>query len=164
MCLQHYEAEFIELACQCPTVVCCRCSPTHKATVVQLLKTYTRKPVCAIGNQLVLVSVIPFSGTLSLYLSPSPIPIPSPSSSPPLFLSLTFLSHSPFHSFLFHLPLIPSPSSSPTLSGDGGNDVSMIQAANAGIGIAGKVSHRLIPFTCTYTCSCIGRITGIIGC
>lgn len=140
MCLQHYEAEFIELACQCPTVVCCRCSPTHKATVVQLLKTYTRKPVCAIGNQLALVSVTPFSGTLSLYLSPSPFPPPPPRL---LFLSpLLFFLILPFIPFLFHLPLIPSPSSSPSLSGDGGNDVSMIQAANAGIGIAGKVSHR----------------------
>lgn len=60
----------MELACQCPAVVCCRCSPTHKAHIVQLLRTHTKKPVAAIG--------------------------------------------------------------------DGGNDVSMIQAANVGIGIVGK--------------------------
>ena len=70
LCLQHYESEFIELACQCPAVVCCRCSPTHKAQVVKLLQSQTKKPVCSIG--------------------------------------------------------------------DGGNDVSMIQAANVGIGIVGK--------------------------
>jgi phospholipid-translocating ATPase len=70
VCLSHYEGEFIELACQCPAVVCCRCSPTQKAHVVELLKKYTHKPTCAIG--------------------------------------------------------------------DGGNDVSMIQAADAGIGIVGK--------------------------
>jgi len=70
LCLQHYESEFIELVCQSPAVVCCRCSPTHKAQVVKLLRTHTKKLVCAIG--------------------------------------------------------------------DGGNDVSMIQAANVGIGIVGK--------------------------
>eukprot|EP00118_Oscarella_pearsei_P009119 m.50700 g.50700 ORF g.50700 m.50700 type:complete len:1112 (+) comp34080_c0_seq24:19-3354(+) len=70
VCLSHYEAEFIELACQCPAVVCCRCSPTQKAQIVHLLKKYTKKPTCAVG--------------------------------------------------------------------DGGNDVSMIQTADAGIGIVGK--------------------------
>ncbi|XP_065828760.1 probable phospholipid-transporting ATPase IIB isoform X2 [Oscarella lobularis] len=70
VCLSHYETEFIDLACQCPCVVCCRCSPTQKAQIVDLLKKYTKKPTCAVG--------------------------------------------------------------------DGGNDVSMIQAANVGIGIVGK--------------------------
>ena len=70
LCLQHYESEFVELACQCPAVICCRCSPTHKAQVVSLLRNHTHKPVCAVG--------------------------------------------------------------------DGGNDVSMIQAANVGVGIVGK--------------------------
>ncbi|XP_077982097.1 putative phospholipid-transporting ATPase IIB isoform X2 [Glandiceps talaboti] len=70
MILQFYEHEFMELACQCPAVVCCRCSPTQKADIVQLIKTHTRKRTAAIG--------------------------------------------------------------------DGGNDVSMIQAADAGIGIVGK--------------------------
>lgn len=70
LCLKHYELELLELACQCPAVVCCRCSPTHKAQVVRLLRGHTKKPVCAIG--------------------------------------------------------------------DGGNDVSMIQAANVGIGLVGR--------------------------
>ncbi|XP_041375249.1 probable phospholipid-transporting ATPase IIB isoform X2 [Gigantopelta aegis] len=70
MCLKYYEHEFVELACQCPAVVVCRCSPTQKADIVKLLKTHTGKRTCAIG--------------------------------------------------------------------DGGNDVSMIQAADAGIGIVGK--------------------------
>lgn len=61
----------MELACQCPAVVCCRCSPTQKARIVTLLQTHTRRRTCAIG--------------------------------------------------------------------DGGNDVSMIQAADCGIGIEGKV-------------------------
>ncbi len=68
--MSHYELEFVELACECPVVVCCRCSPTHKARVVELLRAHVKKPVAAIG--------------------------------------------------------------------DGGNDVSMIQAANVGIGIVGK--------------------------
>lgn len=70
ICLKYYEHEFVELACQCPAVVVCRCSPTQKAEIVKLLKTHTGKQTCAIG--------------------------------------------------------------------DGGNDVSMIQAANVGVGIVGK--------------------------
>ncbi|KAJ8273003.1 hypothetical protein GJAV_G00096220 [Gymnothorax javanicus] len=70
VCLRYYEHEFVELACQCPAVVCCRCSPTQKAQIVSLLKRHTGNPTCAIG--------------------------------------------------------------------DGGNDVSMIQAADCGIGIEGK--------------------------
>ncbi|XP_059148844.1 probable phospholipid-transporting ATPase IIB isoform X2 [Physella acuta] len=70
VCLKYYEHEFVELACQCPAVVVCRCSPTQKADIVKLLKTHTGKRTSAIG--------------------------------------------------------------------DGGNDVSMIQAADAGIGIVGK--------------------------
>uniref|UniRef100_A0A4W3HVK2 Phospholipid-transporting ATPase n=1 Tax=Callorhinchus milii TaxID=7868 RepID=A0A4W3HVK2_CALMI len=70
VCLKYYEHEFVELACQCPAVVCCRCSPTQKAQIVKLLQQHTGKRTCAIG--------------------------------------------------------------------DGGNDVSMIQAADCGIGIVGK--------------------------
>ncbi|XP_060556239.1 probable phospholipid-transporting ATPase IIB isoform X2 [Ruditapes philippinarum] len=70
VCLEYYEHEFVELACQCPCVVVCRCSPTQKADIVKLLKVHSGKRTCAIG--------------------------------------------------------------------DGGNDVSMIQAADAGIGIVGK--------------------------
>uniref|UniRef100_A0A665US54 Phospholipid-transporting ATPase n=1 Tax=Echeneis naucrates TaxID=173247 RepID=A0A665US54_ECHNA len=70
VCLRYYEHEFVELACQCPAVVCCRCSPTQKAQIVTLLQQHTANRTCAIG--------------------------------------------------------------------DGGNDVSMIQAAHCGIGIEGK--------------------------
>ncbi|KAL3860831.1 hypothetical protein ACJMK2_010896, partial [Sinanodonta woodiana] len=70
VCLQYYEHEFVELACQCPCVVVCRCSPTQKAEIVKLLRYHTGKRTCSIG--------------------------------------------------------------------DGGNDVSMIQAADAGVGIVGK--------------------------
>ncbi|XP_078608479.1 putative phospholipid-transporting ATPase IIB isoform X1 [Branchiostoma floridae x Branchiostoma japonicum] len=70
VCLKYYEHEFMELACQCPAVIICRCSPTQKAEVVRLIKQHTRRRCAAIG--------------------------------------------------------------------DGGNDVSMIQAADAGIGIVGK--------------------------
>lgn len=74
VCLRHYEQEFIELACNCPVVVCCRCSPQQKADIVTLLKKRTGKRTCAIG--------------------------------------------------------------------DGGNDVSMIQAADAGVGIEGKEGRQ----------------------
>ncbi|CAL1295014.1 unnamed protein product [Larinioides sclopetarius] len=70
LCLKFYPSEFMELACQCPAVVCCRCSPTQKAEVVRLIQLETGKRACAVG--------------------------------------------------------------------DGGNDVSMIQAADVGIGIVGK--------------------------
>lgn len=32
LCLDNYEAEFIELVTLLPVVVCCRCSPTQKVT------------------------------------------------------------------------------------------------------------------------------------
>ncbi|XP_058436679.1 probable phospholipid-transporting ATPase IIB isoform X7 [Marmota monax] len=70
VCLKYYEHELVELACQCPAVVCCRCSPTQKAHMVTLLRQHTGRRTCAVG--------------------------------------------------------------------DGGNDVSMIQAADCGIGIEGK--------------------------
>lgn len=70
ICLQYYQHEFMELATSCPAVVCCRCSPTQKAQVVQLIQKHTGKRTCAVG--------------------------------------------------------------------DGGNDVSMIQQADAGIGIEGR--------------------------
>jgi phospholipid-translocating ATPase len=70
VCLQYYQHEFLELACGCPAVVCCRCSPTQKAEVVRLIQLHTGRRTAAVG--------------------------------------------------------------------DGGNDVSMIQAADAGIGIAGR--------------------------
>jgi phospholipid-translocating ATPase len=68
--LTHYRSEFISIAVQLPTVVACRCSPTQKADVARLIRSYTKKRVCCIG--------------------------------------------------------------------DGGNDVSMIQAADVGVGIVGK--------------------------
>jgi len=61
---------FVEIACDAPSVIVCRCSPTQKARVVALVKGHTGKRCAAIG--------------------------------------------------------------------DGGNDVSMIQAAHVGIGIVGK--------------------------
>uniref|UniRef100_A0A5F9CUY8 Phospholipid-transporting ATPase n=1 Tax=Oryctolagus cuniculus TaxID=9986 RepID=A0A5F9CUY8_RABIT len=74
VCLKYYQHELVELACQCPAVVCCRCSPTQKAHVVKLLQQHTGRRTCAVG--------------------------------------------------------------------DGGNDVSMIQAADCGIGIEGKEGRQ----------------------
>ncbi|KAL5114989.1 putative aminophospholipid-translocase [Pleosporales sp. CAS-2024a] len=72
--LKHYRQEFISIAVQLPTVVACRCSPTQKADVAHLIREYTKKRVCCIG--------------------------------------------------------------------DGGNDVSMIQAADVGVGIVGKEGRQ----------------------
>lgn len=68
--LTHHRDAFIGTAVHLAAVVACRCSPTQKAEVAQLIRMSTRKRVCCIG--------------------------------------------------------------------DGGNDVSMIQAADVGIGIVGK--------------------------
>ncbi|KAL2025112.1 hypothetical protein VTK56DRAFT_114 [Thermocarpiscus australiensis] len=74
MYLTHYRTEFISVAVLLPAVVACRCSPTQKAEVAKLIKDYTKKRVCCIG--------------------------------------------------------------------DGGNDVSMIQAADVGVGIVGKEGRQ----------------------
>ncbi|WVQ93981.1 hypothetical protein IAU59_001059 [Kwoniella sp. CBS 9459] len=70
LCLDRFRTEFVMLATQLPAVVACRCSPTQKADVARLIREFTKKTVCCIG--------------------------------------------------------------------DGGNDVSMIQAADVGVGIVGK--------------------------
>ncbi|RDW89119.1 phospholipid-transporting ATPase-1 [Coleophoma cylindrospora] len=72
--LTHFRTEFISLAVLLPTVVACRCSPTQKADVAKLIREYTKKRICCIG--------------------------------------------------------------------DGGNDVSMIQAADVGVGIVGKEGRQ----------------------
>jgi phospholipid-translocating ATPase len=72
--LTHFRIEFVSVAVQLPTVVACRCSPNQKAEVAKLIKEYTKKRVCCIG--------------------------------------------------------------------DGGNDVSMIQAADVGVGIVGKEGRQ----------------------
>jgi phospholipid-translocating ATPase len=70
LCLDSFRTEFVMLATQLPAVVACRCSPTQKADVARLIREFSKKTVCCIG--------------------------------------------------------------------DGGNDVSMIQAADVGVGIVGK--------------------------
>ncbi|KAL9107356.1 MAG: hypothetical protein Q9227_007721 [Pyrenula ochraceoflavens] len=72
--LTHFRGPFISLAVLLPAVVACRCSPTQKAEVANLIRQHTRKRICCIG--------------------------------------------------------------------DGGNDVSMIQAADVGIGIVGKEGRQ----------------------
>lgn len=68
--LKHYQEEFFKAVINLPSVIACRCTPQQKADVATLIKNFTGKRVCCIG--------------------------------------------------------------------DGGNDVSMIQAANVGVGIVGK--------------------------
>ncbi|SCV73005.1 BQ2448_6930 [Microbotryum intermedium] len=74
LCIEHFREDFIALSTKLSTVVACRCSPTQKADVARLIRAYTRKRVCCIG--------------------------------------------------------------------DGGNDVSMIQAADVGVGIVGKEGRQ----------------------
>lgn len=72
--LANFTDEFISLAVLLPAVIACRCSPAQKADVARLIRSYTKKRVCCIG--------------------------------------------------------------------DGGNDVSMIQAADVGVGIVGKEGRQ----------------------
>ncbi|KAF8856889.1 P-type ATPase-like protein [Acephala macrosclerotiorum] len=72
--LTHFRTEFIGLAVLLPAVIACRCSPNQKAEVALLIREFTKKRVCCIG--------------------------------------------------------------------DGGNDVSMIQAADVGVGIVGKEGRQ----------------------
>lgn len=50
ICLDSFQTLFLELACQAPSVICCRCSPTQKATVVTLMRHHTGKRCAAIGD------------------------------------------------------------------------------------------------------------------
>ncbi|KAK2628742.1 hypothetical protein QTJ16_001845 [Diplocarpon rosae] len=72
--LTHFRNDFISLAVLLPAVVACRCSPTQKADIAHLIRDFTQKRICCIG--------------------------------------------------------------------DGGNDVSMIQAADVGVGIVGKEGRQ----------------------
>ncbi|KAI9669850.1 MAG: putative aminophospholipid-translocase [Caeruleum heppii] len=72
--LLHFRDSFISLAVLLPAVIACRCSPTQKADIAKLIRAYTKKRICCIG--------------------------------------------------------------------DGGNDVSMIQAADVGVGIVGKEGRQ----------------------
>ncbi|PWY72322.1 phospholipid-translocating P-type ATPase [Aspergillus heteromorphus CBS 117.55] len=72
--LSQFRTAFISVAVLLPAVIACRCSPTQKAEVADLIRHHTKKRVCCIG--------------------------------------------------------------------DGGNDVSMIQAADVGIGIVGKEGRQ----------------------
>jgi phospholipid-translocating ATPase len=72
--LAHHQHAFISLAVLLPAVVACRCSPTQKADIALLIRSFTKKRVACIG--------------------------------------------------------------------DGGNDVSMIQAADVGVGIVGKEGRQ----------------------
>ncbi|KAG9246336.1 P-type ATPase-like protein [Calycina marina] len=72
--LTYFRQEFISLAVLLPAVIACRCSPTQKADIAKLIREFTKKRICCIG--------------------------------------------------------------------DGGNDVSMIQAADVGVGIVGKEGRQ----------------------
>jgi phospholipid-translocating ATPase len=72
--LSQFRIPFISVAVLLPAVIACRCSPTQKAEIAELIRQYTKKRICCIG--------------------------------------------------------------------DGGNDVSMIQAADVGIGIVGKEGRQ----------------------
>eukprot|EP00727_Mastigamoeba_balamuthi_P001035 m51a1_g10929 putative aminophospholipid-transporting p-type atpase (1340) ;mRNA; r:131001-137091 len=50
MCLDHLKEDFVVAASKSPSVACCRCSPTQKASIVTLIKTHSQARTCAIGD------------------------------------------------------------------------------------------------------------------
>ena len=50
LCLTLFKNEFIEITTKLSAVVACRCSPTQKADVARLIRSYTKKRVCCIGD------------------------------------------------------------------------------------------------------------------
>lgn len=50
VCLDRFRTEFVVLATQLPAVVACRCSPTQKADVARLIRAFSKKTVCCIGD------------------------------------------------------------------------------------------------------------------
>jgi len=45
-----FRDEFVGIATQLPAVVACRCSPTQKADVARLIREFSKKTVCCIGD------------------------------------------------------------------------------------------------------------------
>jgi magnesium-transporting ATPase (P-type) len=50
ICLVNFEKEFLDLACAAPSVICCRCSPTQKAQIVDLMRHHTGKRTAGVGD------------------------------------------------------------------------------------------------------------------
>ena len=50
LCLTLFKNEFIEITTKLSAVVACRCSPTQKADVARLIRNFTKKRVCCIGD------------------------------------------------------------------------------------------------------------------
>ena len=50
LCLNLFKTEFIAIATKLSAVVACRCSPTQKADVARLIRHFTKKRVCCIGD------------------------------------------------------------------------------------------------------------------
>ena len=44
------EKYFLDVACKAPAVVCCRVSPTQKASITEAIKKYQKKKCCGIGD------------------------------------------------------------------------------------------------------------------
>lgn len=50
VCLDYYSSQLAEALSHAPSLICCRCSPTQKAEIVKLIKSYTGLRVAAIGD------------------------------------------------------------------------------------------------------------------
>lgn len=82
LCLSLFKNEFIEITTKLSAVVACRCSPTQKADVARLIRSYTKKRVCCIGDGGNDVSMIQAADVGALSRSHSichPLTYPGPS-------------------------------------------------------------------------------------
>ena len=45
-----WQVDFVDMACECEAVICCRVTPLQKAQVVELVKHYKQAVTLAIGD------------------------------------------------------------------------------------------------------------------
>lgn len=51
MCLcERLQIDFVNMACECEAVICCRVTPKQKANVVSLVKKYKKAVTLSIGD------------------------------------------------------------------------------------------------------------------
>lgn len=64
---EQQQRNFVDLACECRAVICCRVTPKQKAMVVELVKKYKKAITLAIGDG---------ANDVNMIKSKSPIKIP----------------------------------------------------------------------------------------
>lgn len=50
VCFLDLQMDFVDMACECEAVICCRVTPKQKANVVSLVKKYKKAVTLSIGD------------------------------------------------------------------------------------------------------------------